>query len=63
METKEIGLLNVAQTAELLGLSQHTIRRYVLERRISFVKLGAAIRFDPCELQSYIDACRVPGRS
>ena len=37
-------LLTVAQAADRLGLKQATIRRRILERRLSYVKLGRAVR-------------------
>lgn len=54
------GLVKVPGAAEILGLSKHTIRRYVLERKIPFIKLGNAVRFDPDELSHYINERRVP---
>ena len=37
-------LLTVAQVAERLGLKEATIRRYILERKLPYVKLGRAVR-------------------
>lgn len=60
MENKHAhGLVKVPGAAEILGLSKHTIRRYVLERKIPFIKLGNAVRFDPNELAQYINERRV----
>ena len=57
----ELGvLLNVRHTAVLVGLSEPAIRRWVLERRIPFVKIGTRVLFDPEELGEYIDQRRVP---
>jgi excisionase family DNA binding protein len=35
------------------------MRRLVAERRIPYVKLGHLLRFDPVELEAWIDAARV----
>ena len=37
--------------------SRH-IRRLVHERRIPFIKWGHLIRFDPVEVQAWLDECR-----
>lgn len=39
-------LYDVAQTAELLGVKESTIRKWVMQRRIPFVKLGQCLRFE-----------------
>lgn len=36
----EIRFLNVAETAEILGLCTHTIRRYIKEGKLPFTQLG-----------------------
>lgn len=38
-------LLNVREAAAILGLKPATLYQWVYERRIAFVKLGAALRF------------------
>jgi len=37
-------LLTCAQTAEMLGLKESTIRAWIARRRIGIVRLGRAIR-------------------
>jgi excisionase family DNA binding protein len=38
------------------------VRRLVAERRIPYVKFGHLLRFDPVDLEEWIDAARVgPG--
>lgn len=37
-------LLTVKQAADRLGLKPATIRRRILERRLTYVKLGRAVR-------------------
>jgi excisionase family DNA binding protein len=47
-------LLNVAEAAERLGLKKPTIYKYVCERAIPFVKINAAVRFDPERLDAWV---------
>lgn len=57
------GLLNVAEAGEVLGVSPWTIRRWVSQGRVPFVKLGKAVRFDKEDLVKLIEQCKVkPGR-
>ena len=48
-------LLNVDQTAELLGISVNTLRQWISQRRLPVVKLGKAVRFAPEDLQKFIE--------
>ena len=47
-------LLNVKETAEYTGLSVHTLYTMVSQRRIPFVKVGGALRFDLTLLDEWI---------
>ena len=40
-------LLNYKEAAEILGLSDQTLRQWVSGEKIHFVKLGRAVRFTP----------------
>jgi excisionase family DNA binding protein len=40
-------LMTIAEVAEATTLKISTIRKYVLKKTISFVKLGGAVRFSP----------------
>ena len=61
METRQTSrLLNVTQVAERLGVSTHTVRKWLELRKIPFVKIGACVRFDPDLIEKFIDARRVP---
>lgn len=51
-------LLDIEGAAEHLSVSPHFIRRLVRERRVPFVKLGRLVRFDPADLEAYIEAGR-----
>jgi excisionase family DNA binding protein len=52
-------LIDIARAAERLGVSVRYMRRLVAERRIPYVKFGHLLRFDPIELEAWIDAARV----
>ena len=54
-------LLNAKETAELLGVKESTIRKWVLERKIPFVKVGALVRFNSCDIEA-IQAKRIEPR-
>lgn len=51
-------LIDVATLAEHLGLTERTIRRRVAQGEIPYYKLGNSIRFDPVEIQAWLEACR-----
>jgi len=40
-------LLTYKEAAEILGLSDQTLRQWVSGERIPFIKLGKAVRFSP----------------
>ena len=52
-------LLDVDGVAEALGVTNRHIRRLVAERRIPFFKVGKFVRFDPGELDVWLDQQRV----
>jgi excisionase family DNA binding protein len=52
-------LLTIEEAAERLNMSVRYLRRAVAERRIAFHRLGRAIRFDPIDLASFVQAGRV----
>ncbi len=49
-----MGLLTIQQAAKHTGLSTHTLYKMVSQRRVPFVKLGGALRFDPNKLDQWI---------
>ena len=53
-------LMNIDQVAERLGVSVRHMRRLVAERRIPFVKWGHLLRFDPDEVDRWIEEFAVP---
>jgi len=52
-------LIDVATLAEHLGLTERTIRRKVAQGEIPHYRLGNAIRFDPTEIQAWLETTRV----
>jgi excisionase family DNA binding protein len=51
-------LLTIAQVAHRLNVEVRHVRRLVHERRIPYIKWGHLLRFDPHELQNWIDRFR-----
>jgi excisionase family DNA binding protein len=55
-------MLTVAQVAQQLGVRESTIRKWVLCRRIRFVKLGRCVRISRAEVDRIIQAGTIPTR-
>ncbi len=55
-------LFTIAQVAHRLNVEVRHIRRLVHERRIPYIKWGHLLRFDPDELQQWIDDYRRQSR-
>lgn len=53
-------LVDIEWVAERLGVTVRHIRRLVAERRIPIVKWGHLVRFDPPEIELWIDDARRP---
>ena len=52
-------LLKEAEAAEILNVEVATLRRWRWARRPPrFVKIGAAVRYDPADLEAFIEAGR-----
>jgi excisionase family DNA binding protein len=52
-------LLDIDQVAELLSTTTRHVRRLVFERRISYVKVGRYVRFDPDDLARWVEEQKV----
>lgn len=52
-------LVDIGEVADSLSVSHRYVRRLVAERRIPFVKVGKFVRFEPAELNVWIDRQRV----
>ncbi len=51
-------LMDLAGVARRLGVNQRHIRRLVAERRIPYLKWGHLLRFDPVEIEAWLDGAR-----
>jgi excisionase family DNA binding protein len=56
-------LLNIQQVATYLGLSVHTVYKFVSQRKIPHIKIGKLLKFDRQEIDRWIashavKACR-----
>jgi excisionase family DNA binding protein len=58
METKK--LLTAEEVAERTGLAVETLAQWRSQRRgIPYLKVGRAVRYDPSDVQQYLEGCRV----
>jgi excisionase family DNA binding protein len=57
--SKSPQLLDIAGLANQLGVTERFVRRLIAQRRVSFYKIGKFIRFDPIEIENWIDQRRV----
>ncbi len=55
-------LLNVKTAGEKLGVSPHTIRAWVFQRKLPYVRLGRRIGLRPEDLDSFIKKNLVEAR-
>lgn len=53
-------LLDLPTVAERLNVNQRHVRRLVAERRIPFLKWSHLLRFDPVEIEAWLDERRRP---
>ena len=53
-------LMTIADVAEKMSLTEWAIRRYVQQKTIPYLKIGAAVRFLPSEVEEWIKANRKP---
>jgi excisionase family DNA binding protein len=51
-------LIDLPQLADRLGVNHRHIRRLVAERRIPYLKWGHLLRFDPDEIDRWLDDAR-----
>jgi excisionase family DNA binding protein len=50
------GLLTIREAAQYLAVSVSTLYGWVWQRRVPFVKIGRALRFDPRDLAAFVEA-------
>ena len=51
---------NVKEIAELLGISEKTVRKYVWKRTIPYLKIGGHVRFDIDKINAWLEQREVP---
>ena len=56
------GLVDVVEAAHILSVSVSTLYGWIWQRRIAFVKMGRAVRFEQRVLKEFIQQNRVPPR-
>lgn len=54
------GMMTVRQAAEGLGLSIHTLRAWIYQRRIGVVRLGRSVRIPTDEIERLLERGFVP---
>jgi excisionase family DNA binding protein len=53
-------LLTAEEVASLTSLSEETLAQWRSQRRgIPYLKIGRAVRYDPTDVQAYLEGCRV----
>lgn len=55
-------LLSIHDAAQFLAVSVSTLYGWVWQRKISFVKVGRAVRFDLSDLKKFVDENRIRAR-
>jgi excisionase family DNA binding protein len=55
-------LLTVQEAGHVLGVSASTLYGWVWQRKITFVKVGRALRFDRADLETFIQAHKFAAR-
>lgn len=51
--------MDITAVAERLSVTERHVRRLVFERRIPFIKWGHLLRFDPDEIDQWLDDARI----
>ena len=47
-------LLTVPEVADLLGTTESHVKRLYYQRRLTYVKVGARVRFRPSDVEAFI---------
>lgn len=56
------GLVDIVEAARILSVSVSTLYGWIWQRRIAFVKMGRAVRFEHRVLREFIQQSRVEPR-
>jgi excisionase family DNA binding protein len=54
--------MDIEAVAQRLGVGVRHVRRLVTEKRIPYRKWGHLLRFEPQEIEEWIEATRVPAQ-
>ncbi|MGH8991819.1 MAG: helix-turn-helix domain-containing protein [Acidimicrobiia bacterium] len=54
------GLVGIDDVAVMLGVGVRHVRRLVADRRIPYLKWGHLLRFDPVEIEAWLEKARRP---
>ena len=49
-----VHLLSVAETAERLGIAVQTLRNWISQKRVPYIKVGRRTMFDPREIERWL---------
>jgi excisionase family DNA binding protein len=50
-------LLDISELSGFTKIKIATLRKYVVERRVPFVKVGRLVRFRPAEIENWLNDC------
>ena len=56
------GLVDIVEAARILSVSVSTLYGWIWQRKIAFVKMGRAVRFEQAVLKEFIQQSRVEAR-
>jgi excisionase family DNA binding protein len=60
---KQLDVLTVKQAAEALGLAPATVRAWICQRRLSYHKIGGAVRIPIHEIRRVLKESFVPAQN
>jgi excisionase family DNA binding protein len=52
-------LLRTLEAARFLGMGKRTVQELVADRKLAFVKIGRALRFDPADLRAFVESNKI----
>ena len=52
-------MITLKQVAEMLNVNERHVRRLVFERRIPYFTWGHLLRFDPVEVEQWLEQARI----
>lgn len=61
-KTDRLKLWDIRQTAEATGLSVNTLYSWISQKKITYIKAGRKVLFDPKDLLAWIESHKVRQR-